>query len=129
MDNHNNDPDDEALGGGAGVTGANNIDNNVDPVDGQDEARVRLDPQARRLFERMADDFDQQIRDQQHAADTRLQHELAQQNNHHQAQMADLRRQMQDLVNQQAAAAAQQQAVAAAAAQQQAAAAAQAAAA
>jgi len=127
MDNHNNELDDDALVGGAGAAGANNVDNDVDPVDGQDEARVRLDPQARRLFEQMANDYDQQIRDQQQAADDRLHHELAQQNNHHQAQMADLRRQLQDLANQQqaaAAAAAQQQAAAAAAAQQQAAAAA-----
>ncbi len=47
MDNRNNELDDDALVGGAGAAGADNVDNDVDPVDGQDEARVRLDPQAR----------------------------------------------------------------------------------
>ncbi len=47
MDNQNNKLDDDALVGGAGAAGANNVDNDADLVDGQDEARVRLDPQAR----------------------------------------------------------------------------------
>ena len=86
---------------GAGAAGGGNNDDNIDPVGDQDEARVALDPGARRFFAQMQWDFDQQMVDRQQAADDRLHQELAQQANHYQAQIADLQQQMQDQVRQQ----------------------------